>query len=113
MLEEEADHAGDPDRDSQKSLFLTFAISRDILQKGAAFLFVYSKHDHSKNKMTEECLRRDKCLFNFQHHWNAVHRVRPRSPELCNWMPYSVFFTFVSDVCKNKLYLSPLTTCTR
>ena len=36
------------------------------------------------------CSRRDKCLFNFQHHWNAVHRVRPRSSELCNWMPYSV-----------------------
>ena len=25
---------------------------------------------------------------------DALHRVRPRSLELCNWMPYSVFFTF-------------------
>ena len=73
------------------------------------------------------CSRRDKCLFNFQHHWNAVHRVRPRSSELCNWMPYSVgllhivctshihtYLLYIHTihittrvpvcVCKNKLY---------
>ena len=55
-----------------------------------------SKHGYWVHKIVQPnivgytCSRRDKCLFNFQHHWNAVHRVRPRSSELCNWMPYSV-----------------------
>ena len=49
------------------------------------------------------CSRRDKCLFNFQHHWNAVHRVRPRSSELCNWMPYSVGLLHI--VCTPYIYI--------
>ena len=66
-----------------------------------------SKHGYWVHKIVQPnivgytCSRRDKCLFNFQHHWNAVHRVRPRSSELCNWMPYSVFFRFEQQ--KNKL----------
>ena len=37
---------------------------------------------------------------------DALHRVRPRSLELCNWMPYSVFFTF-SKVCAKTNYITP------